>query len=80
MPTESCNAPDANHVHHYGAIFSGRRIVVVAVEQELVHGRADLILRSLYKPETQILSVNTQCRKNSARVCLRGVAIMMALA
>ena len=47
-------AGGAHHVHGDRAVFAGRRIVVVAEQQHLIHRAADLVVRSLHQSEAQI--------------------------
>src|SRR5688572_33507756 len=51
---EGDNASHPHHVHHHRPVFSGSRIVVVAIKEELIHWRTNLILRRLDETETQI--------------------------
>src|SRR5215470_11260463 len=64
--TRQCGYQDANYQHcrqpgdlqhpaDDGAIFSGCRIVVVAVENHLVHQVANLVVGSLNQAQSQIL-------------------------
>ena len=55
MAMQGCDSsPVRHHVHHYRAIFSGGRIVVVAIEQQLIDRRSDLVFRRFDQTETQV--------------------------
>src|SRR5690242_15668375 len=46
---------DPHHAHHDRSIVSSFRIVVIAIQHQLVHHSSNLVLRSLNQSETQIL-------------------------
>src|SRR5207244_817142 len=48
------NAREPYHVHYYDAIFSGRRIVVIAIEHQRIDRGSNFVLRSLDQTKTQI--------------------------
>src|SRR5712671_5103592 len=47
-------AGQAHDIHYNRAVFSGRRIVVIAVKHQRIDGTADLILRSFNQTQPQI--------------------------
>ena len=62
------------------SVFAGRRIVVIAEQQDLVGGRADFVVRKLPPGPGGNRAACIRFRRNSARSCLPGVSTMMPLA
>src|SRR5688500_7806493 len=53
-PQDGCSSRDADGIHRHGAVTSGRRIVAVAQQQELIDGRADGFVRRFHQSQAQV--------------------------